>query len=126
MDVSMAKYENTEEIAGILRITDHTELTMPTDMHELSPRAAAFAYGVSSSDNKAWKNVPAAPGMTEGAFLLQQYCTQHGLTPLASEWWHFNDLDARSKAVCAGQIQIAQPIGTRHWQKPHKMRQMQQ
>lgn len=24
---------------------------------------------------------------------LQGYCTGSGLTPLASEWWHFNDLN---------------------------------
>ena len=25
------------------------------------------------------------------------YCTNAGMTPLASEWWHFNDLDAQNK-----------------------------
>ena len=32
--------------------------------------------------------------MTTEAKKLQHYCTQAGFTPLASEWWHFNDLDA--------------------------------
>lgn len=30
--------------------------------------------------------------MNESAIFLQQYCTNAGLSPLASEWWHFNDL----------------------------------
>jgi len=34
--------------------------------------------------------------MTEGALRLQGYCTDAGMTPLASEWWHFNDLDAQN------------------------------
>ena len=33
--------------------------------------------------------------MTNGAKKLQNYLTTYGgFTPLASEWWHFNDLDA--------------------------------
>ena len=31
---------------------------------------------------------------SEPALGLQRYCTGAGLTPLASEWWHFNDLEA--------------------------------
>lgn len=33
--------------------------------------------------------------MTEDALRLKRYCTQAGLSPLASEWWHFNDLEAK-------------------------------
>lgn len=33
--------------------------------------------------------------MNEAAIKLQNYCSNAGLTPLASEWWHFNDLAAR-------------------------------
>ena len=40
---------------------------------------------------------PAADTMNEAALLLRTYCTDAGLTPLASEWWHFNDLDAQNK-----------------------------
>jgi hypothetical protein len=31
--------------------------------------------------------------MNDAAIRLQTYCAKAGLTPLASEWWHFNDLD---------------------------------
>ncbi len=37
--------------------------------------------------------------MNAPALGLQRYCTQSGLTPLSSEWWHFNDLDARSQIL---------------------------
>ena len=33
--------------------------------------------------------------MTTPAKQLQNYCTSAGMSPLASEWWHFNDLDAK-------------------------------
>lgn len=39
------------------------------------------------------------------AMLLQQYCTNAGLTPLASEWWHFNDL------TCADGSDVTQSVG---------------
>lgn len=39
----------------------------------------------------------ASASMTDGARRLQSYCTNASMTPLASEWWHFNDLDAQNK-----------------------------
>ena len=73
------------------QITDFERFDMPTPMHELSPQAATFTRPVSSSTD-AWKTAALAVGMTEGAILLQRYLTAVGFTPLASEWWHFNDL----------------------------------
>lgn len=64
------------------KITQYMEKEMPTQFDELSPLAATFT-GPSSSRY--------APTMTESAILLQEYCTQVGLIPLASEWWHFKD-----------------------------------
>ena len=71
---------------------------MPTPIHELSPQAATFTRPVSSSSACAWRNAVLARGMTEGAVLLQHYLTDTGFTPLASEWWHFNDLDGARAA----------------------------
>lgn len=99
MDVSLVQINSTtEKKAGkykYTRVTDYTEYTMPTKMHELSAAAATFAYPVSSGSKTAWKNVPLANAMTQAAKQLQNYCTSVGLSPLASEWWHFNDLDAK-------------------------------
>ena len=39
---------------------------------------------------------PPAPTMNAPALKLRQYCTDAGLSPLASEWWHFNDLEANA------------------------------
>lgn len=67
---------------------------MPTPIHELSRASASLAYPVTSLNDAAWRSVPDAPAMTDGARRLRDYCTAAGLTPLASEWWHFNDLEA--------------------------------
>lgn len=97
VDVSLARV--TATAAGTCgpyaytRVTGYEELTMPTAMHELSAAAASLAEPVASHDPDAWRQADPAPAMTEGALLLQSYCTAAGLTPLASEWWHFNDLD---------------------------------
>lgn len=98
MDCSLVKINKVEEV-GVgpylcTFVTDYTECEMPTAMHELSARAATLVKGVSSSSSTAWKNVTIAKTMTEDALRLQKYCTDAGLTPLASEWWHFNALNA--------------------------------
>lgn len=73
-------------------VTSYSEYTMPTGMHELSAAAVAFQYPVSSKSDTEWRTVPLSDSMNEPAIWLQQYCTNAGLSPLASEWWHFNDL----------------------------------
>lgn len=72
------------------------EYEMPSAMHELSSAAACFTRPVSSNSDTAWKKAAAATSMTDGARRLQEYCTSAGMTPLASEWWHFNDLEAQN------------------------------
>ena len=97
VDVSLARVIATSaETCGpyaYTRVTRYEELAMPTAMHELSAAAASLAEPVASRDPDAWRQAAPAPAMTEGALLLRSYCTAAGLTPLASEWWHFNDLD---------------------------------
>ena len=99
MDVSLVKineYEvgKTGEYKYMV-ITDYTEEQMPTQMHELSNKAISMSYAVDSNSKTAWKKVPVAKNMTDGAMRLRNYCVEADLTPLCSEWWHFNDLDAR-------------------------------
>jgi len=77
----------------IPNIIDYEEHTMPTAMHELSPLAITLTRPASSRSRDAWREIPLAPTMTPGAKLLLGYFDQAGMTPLASEWWHFNDLD---------------------------------
>jgi len=80
-------------------ITEYEEYSMPTTIHELSPLAATLIRPVSSRDRDAWRNVPLTRAMTPGAKLLQKYFDEAGMTPLASEWWHFNDLEGVETAI---------------------------
>ena len=109
MDVSLVKVNNYKvKTCGnykYMSITDYTEEQMPTQMHELSNKAISMKYGVDSNSKTAWEDVPMASGMTDGAKRLRNYCVEAGLTPLCSEWWHFNDLD------CAGDIDGQNPAG---------------
>lgn len=109
MDVSMAKVDAVEiKLSGDYGYKDVTEYTlysMPTAMHELSNAAVSMSQPVASKDKEAWKSVEPAESMNKEALLLRQYCTDAGLTPLASEWWHFNDLD------CAADIDGKNPAG---------------
>lgn len=99
IDVTLAKITEQQKIVigdyAVTAITGYTEYTMPTTIHELSMASATFTGPVKSSSPTAWIQAALADTMNEAAILLQRYCTDAGLTPLASEWWHFNDLDAR-------------------------------
>ncbi len=99
MDVSLAKVVDArEKYCGTYKyicINDYDEYMMPTKMHELSDLSVALSYPVNSLSRTEWTKVKLASSMNEFAKLLQNYCTKVGLTPLASEWWHFNDLDAK-------------------------------
>ncbi|WP_106450030.1 M15 family metallopeptidase [Trichococcus alkaliphilus] len=99
IDVTLAKITEQQEIVigdyAATAITGYTEYSMPTTIHELSMASATFTGPVKSSSPTAWVQATLADTMNEAAILLQRYSTDAGLTPLASEWWHFNDLDAR-------------------------------
>ncbi len=100
MDVSLAKVTTvTWRICGGYRypqVTGYTPCRMPTAIHELSSAAVALNKPVSSYSATAWKAVAPADTMTEDALRLQRYCTEAGMSPLASEWWHFNDLETKA------------------------------
>ena len=102
IDVTLVQVDETEQrlCAGYLYtvVSEYTEYAMPSDMHELSYRAAVFDPPVSGSSETAWLTAQYADTMTTYAYQLQDYCTTYGLTPLSSEWWHFNDLEAKSAA----------------------------
>jgi D-alanyl-D-alanine dipeptidase len=98
VDISLAKVTKTEEkragAYGYADVTGAEVYDMPTKMHELSEAAVAFTAPVSGSSRTAWKTATLSRKMNAPAKRLQKYLTDAGLTPLASEWWHFNDLDA--------------------------------
>lgn len=105
MDVTLAQVQRAElqDIGGhqVLRVREYEEYIMPTPIHELSRNAATFVGPVASHSPTAWKSAKLTDAMRrcEPALALQRYCTDAGLTPLASEWWHFNDLETRSSVL---------------------------
>lgn len=100
MDVSLVRAGDTQTVPcgdyTYTRVTEYGMYDMPTQMHELSRAAAAFDPPVSSKDDTAWRSASLSPLMNSAAVKLQTYCTDSGLSPLSSEWWHFNDLEARA------------------------------
>ncbi|MFI3254033.1 MAG: hypothetical protein R3Y63_06800 [Eubacteriales bacterium] len=110
MDVSLGKVtEYRTDTSGdyqFLTVISAEEYEMQTPIHELSYHSASLAYPVNSGNDEDWRNTPTAEGLTEGSVLLRNYCTNAGLTPLASEWWHFNDLDSAINGQSLGNFQI--------------------
>lgn len=100
IDASLARVNNT----AIRRcgdyayqvVTDYTLCEMPTPIHELSAAAASLSKPVNSYSLTAWQSIAPAASMTEDALKLKEFCTGAGLSPLASEWWHFNDLGTKT------------------------------
>lgn len=99
IDVTVAKINTSKQKkVGKYLITEvetSTEYPMHTSMHELSAQSAIYTQPVPANDRTAWQSATANPNNSGNVALLQHYLiTNGGLTPLASEWWHFNDLDA--------------------------------
>ncbi len=96
IDMSLGKVLETSESSSggysYMYVKEYEEYIMPTEIHELSVAAVRMKTPVSSRNAEAWKNTKPATTMNDKALLLQKYCTESGLTPLASEWWHFNDV----------------------------------
>ena len=112
IDVSLVKIKSYEERTNgkysYKRVTEYEEYSMPTQMHELSAASATFTYGVNTHNATVWKWAEQTQAFksSTGAQKLQQYCTNAGMTPLASEWWHFNDLDAEFISKCQGDFTL--------------------
>lgn len=106
VDVSLATILETEvlQVGDYLmeNIVEYQEAVMPTPIHELSSFSKSMAYPVNSNNDIDWRTAILSETMNEKALLLREYCTKSGFTPLASEWWHFNDLDYSGKINCTG------------------------
>lgn len=97
VDLSLVKIlEQTETVVKeqkVVKVEKYEEYEMQTPFHELSMASATYKEPFPSMEPD-WRKAEDSPAMTAGAKRLRSYCTQAGLTPLASEWWHFNDLEA--------------------------------
>jgi len=88
--------------AGIYQYTHvarFSEFPMQSAMHELSGASAIFTEPMLSSDNVRWRTATFLPNVTEGTKILFKYMTEALMSPLCSEWWHFNDLEATELAI---------------------------
>ena len=100
MDVSLAKVTRAHlgqfGRHSVVQVDEYEEYAMPTPIHELSMASATFTEPVASYSSTAWRSASLSEAMraNQPTLALQQYCTDAKLTPLASEWWHFNDLGA--------------------------------
>ena len=105
VDMGLAKVSETKEYTAggyrYVRVWNYERYEMPTPIHELSRAAATYTAPVTINSTTAWKNAEMTQAMAsnEPALGLQRYCTDAELTPLASEWWHFNDLSTRSQVL---------------------------
>ncbi len=113
IDVSLGKVisQETRSIGSYLykETIGYKEYSMPSKMHELSVKSIIFDYPVSFRSDTAWRDASPSDTMNREALLLQKYCTKAGFTPIASEWWHFNDmsgLKAAKKNVKSGRFFI--------------------
>lgn len=114
IDVSLASITaEAEKSTGpysYVEFTGYELYEMPSPIHELSTRSVSLRYPVNTRSKTAWRDVPPAEAMNEPALALRTYCTDAGLTPIASEWWHFNDLDCSEtvdESGNAGQFKVA-------------------
>lgn len=104
IDVSLAKVIRAEigELGGYPYVNpmQWIEYDMPTQVHELSRAAATFTAPVEPLSDTEWMRATLSDAVrgNSPALALQHYCTVYGgLTPLPSEWWHFNDLEVREQ-----------------------------
>ena len=100
IDTSLAKVtEVTYRLCGDYRYREVTGIApcvMPTPIHELSAAAVSMTKPFSSTVPDAWKGATPAKSMTDAALRLREFCTAAGMDPIASEWWHFNDLHTKA------------------------------
>lgn len=96
-------------------LPEDTAHYMPTPIHELSYLSGTFTGPTKTYVAGAWRTalnsgaVKRAEFWTDGAQTLQDLFVAADLEPLASEWWHFNDLAAwntANKANAAGKFEV--------------------
>ena len=102
LDVSLCRVTDTvlrnSGECTYLHVLDYEEYEMPSPMHELSSDAAVFVKAIPQMNYRLASNTELLDTMTEGAIKLQKYFMDEGFTPLASEWWHFDDLPVYQNA----------------------------
>ena len=103
IDVTLAKIINSSIITLSNPLYKRIELTvqeceMYTSIQEVSYLSQIFTNPVTIYSETAWQSgtQTTAFASSEPAKRLQKYMTDAGFAPLSSEWWHFNDVAART------------------------------
>lgn len=98
VDLSLAQVNEVEErVVGdfiVREVTDFDVYDMQTPFHELSADSVLLSGPITAMDRDGWRELGFHPNVTDSTKRLVSYMDESGLTPVASEWWHFNDLDA--------------------------------
>ena len=77
----------------LYNLSNNSEVSMPTAMHELSTSAIKYYSPEAPKDSTGYS---AGMKNSEDARRLDNYMTSVGMGTLASEWWHFQDNDGYS------------------------------
>jgi len=91
---------------SFLHITNHTEITTGSPMHEISAQSAITETprGITTVQiNNETANMT-GPAMTNGIAQMQLLFAASGLSPLASMWWHFDHQASINMATASGII----------------------
>ncbi|MCC5896075.1 MAG: SH3 domain-containing protein [Alkalibacterium sp.] len=97
VDLTLARIETLED-----RIIDHyivpqiieyAVYEMYSPIFELSTAAAMLMRPIAARDRVGWQEIPYQDYVNEEALRLEAYMFEADLIPIASEWWHFNDID---------------------------------
>lgn len=111
-DVSLAKINKTSfknyKLTNYLVIDDYTEFEMPSNMHELSTLAVIMNKNIDVKNIDLKDDSRFNGKQTDGAVILQELAGENGLSPLLSEWWHFNDLETKDnlRSLCVGNFKV--------------------
>lgn len=110
VDASLAKVKDTEiRYTGdykYTKVTEYEEHKMPTPIHDLSPESASKSKPVKYTSGN-WSKTGNGANMTESATALQRYFINAGMTPIPSEWWHFDDYATYVDPSNVGQYKIS-------------------
>lgn len=97
VDLTLARVESVEERIIdhyiVPQVTEYSTYEMYSPIFELSTASAMLERPIAARDRVGWQDIPYMDHVNEEARRLEAYMFEADLIPIASEWWHFNDID---------------------------------
>lgn len=97
VDLTLARIESLEERIIdhyiVPQVTEYRVYEMYSPIFELSTASAMLMRPIAARDRVGWKEIPYQDHVNEEAQRLEAYMFEADMIPIASEWWHFNDID---------------------------------